>query len=84
MNNELLYINSASNHPPSIIKQLPDMINRRISDISCNEVEFEKAKPDYEEALTRTGFSKSMKYESTPQTKKNRKRNIIWFNPPFS
>ena len=83
-NNELLYINSASNHPPSIIKQLPDMINRRISDISCNEVEFEKAKPDYEEALTRSGFSKSMKYESTPQTKKSRKRNIIWFNPPFS
>ena len=44
-NNELLYINSASNHPPSITKQLPNMINRRVSDISCNENEFDKAKP---------------------------------------
>ena len=26
-NNELIYVNSASNHSPSIIKQLPDMIN---------------------------------------------------------
>ena len=83
-NNELLYINTASNHPPSITKQLPNMINRRISDISCNEHEFNKAKTAYEEALAKSGFKKSMKFEASPQPKKNRKRNIIWFNPPFS
>ena len=82
-NNELLYINTASNHPPSITKQLPNMINRRISDISCNEHEFNKAKTAYEEALAKSGFQKSMKFEASPQPKKNRKRNIIWFNPPF-
>ena len=58
-NNELLYINTASNHPPSITKQLPNMINRRISDISCNEHEFNKAKTAYEEALAKSGFQKS-------------------------
>ena len=34
-NNEPLYINAKSNHPPSIISKLPKMINRRISDLSC-------------------------------------------------
>ena len=35
--NTLLYIHSESNHPPSIIKQLPSMTNKRISNVSCNE-----------------------------------------------
>ena len=39
------YIHSESNHLPSIIKQLPSMINKRISNLSCNEHEFNKAKP---------------------------------------
>lgn len=36
-NNQPLYINAKSNHPPNIIKQLPDSISRRISDNSCND-----------------------------------------------
>ena len=34
-NNTPLYINASSNHPPTIIKQLLKMINKRISDLSC-------------------------------------------------
>ena len=49
--NTTLYIRSKSNHPPSITKQLPSMTNRRISNLSCNENEFNKAKPLYESAL---------------------------------
>ena len=41
-NNTPLYINAFSNHPPTIIKQLPKMINKRISDLSCNKEEFDK------------------------------------------
>ena len=37
--NTLLYIHSESNHPPSIIKQLPSTINKRISNLPCNEHE---------------------------------------------
>ena len=40
-NNTPLYINAFSNHPPTIIKQLPKMINKRISDLSCNKEEFD-------------------------------------------
>ena len=32
-NNQLLYINKQSNHPPTIIKQISSMVNRRISDM---------------------------------------------------
>ena len=35
-NNETLYIDSNSNHPPTIIKHLPAAIGRRISDISSS------------------------------------------------
>ena len=84
-NNNTLYINKSSNHPPNIIKQLPVMINKRISDISCNENEFNRAKPYYENALANSGYQVQMKY--TPpdqQVRKNRRRNIMYFNPPFS
>ena len=47
-NSTPLYIHSKSNHPPSITKQLPSMTNRRISNLSCNENEFSKAKHLYE------------------------------------
>ena len=40
-NNTPLYINAFPNHPPTITKQLPKMINKRISDLSCNKEEFE-------------------------------------------
>ena len=39
-NNTPLYINAFSNHPPITIKQLPKMISKRISDLSCNKEQF--------------------------------------------
>ena len=53
--NQPLYINAKSNHPPNIIKQLPDSIRRKISDNSCNEDEFNKAMTEYETALKSSG-----------------------------
>ena len=41
-NNVLLYINSESNHPPCIKKQLPSMIEKRLSDLSSSKDVFEK------------------------------------------
>ena len=37
-----------SNHPSSIVKQLPIMVNKRISDLSCDENSFNDAKVIYE------------------------------------
>ena len=62
--NNLLYINKNSNHPPTILKELPNMINKRISDLSCNEEEFKKSKTQYESALKKSGFITQMTFNN--------------------
>ena len=67
--------------------KIPQMIGRRISDLS-----FEKAPPEYNQALQRSDFKHTIMYkpsQSSPHrinnnNQKKRKQNIIWFNPPFS
>ena len=49
-NNDPLYIHNSSNYPPSIFKQIPEMIQKRVSSLSCNKDEFNKVKPSYERA----------------------------------
>ena len=83
-NNSILYIDAKSNHPPSIIREIPSMVSKRLSSLSCNEHEFNLAKPDYTEALKRSGFSEGLKYTTHPKKKRSRKRKIIWFNPPYN
>ena len=84
-NNKPLYINTNSNHPTTIIKQLPKMINKRISELSCNKDEFNKAKLTYESALKESGYTTTMTYEKEQKNKnRKRKRKVIWFNPPYS
>ena len=81
-----MYIHTQSNHPPSIIKNLPAAISRRISDISCDEETFKKATPIDDDALKSSGYTESLSYTNDQPRRKrmNRQRNIIWFNPPFS
>ena len=80
-----LYISYKSNLPPPIIKEQPKMINKRIYDLSCNEDEFNKAKPLYENALKESGYTTSTVYASSYENSdRNRYRKIILFNPPFS
>ena len=83
-NNNPLYINTLSNHPENIIKEIPNFLGKRISEISCNEHEFEKAKGDYNKALEKSGFSEKVKYHKQGPVKRVRTRKVIWFNPPYS
>ena len=84
-NDEPLFINVKSNHPPTIIKQLPKMISERVSRNSSSMDMFHKAKPLYDKALRKSGFNDEIHYNKTTTAKrKNRPRNILWFNPPFS
>ena len=89
-NNNPLYTNKNSNYPPCILKQLPVSIEKRLSETSSNENVFNDAAKLYNDALKESGFNYNLKYSKTPdqnvetETKKNRKRKIIWFNPPFS
>ena len=78
------YINIESNHQPSIIKQLPLSIESRLSTLSSSEEIFVISSQD---ALDKSGYKHKLKYKvniDTVSNKKQRKRNIIWFNPPYS
>ena len=85
---ETLYIHVESDHPPNIIKQLPISIERRLSTISSSEEVFEQSKEHYQEALRKSGHNHDLKYnpprELDGRRRRNRSRNIIWYNPPYS
>ena len=51
LNNAPLYIHAKSNHPLTIVMQLAKMINKRISDLLCNESAFNNAKVTYKLTL---------------------------------
>ena len=85
--NDPIYVNSHSNHPPSIIRQLPESSNKRISQLSPDELSFNLSAPVYEAALQRRNYHTTLKYNSSTTSNtmgRNRPRNIIWFNPPYS
>ena len=91
-NDDPLYINKNSNHPPTIIKQIPKAIAKRISDISSNKEIYDQNINYYKEALERSGYNNiTLPYNPSQQQRQDdvekreqRKPNIIWFNPPFS
>ena len=88
-NNDPVYINKLSNHPPSILRNLPSMISKRISEISSNQETFQKATPIYSDALKSAGYDGYMQYTSKLQdnnakAKRKRSRKVIWYNPPYS
>ena len=84
-NNSLLYVNKESNHPPSVVKNIPAGINRRLSSISSDERSFDREEPPYQKVLDESGCNYRLKFDP-PRTghRRTRERNILWFNPPFS
>ena len=83
------YIDIKSNHPPAVKKQLPLMIENRLSSLSSSEQAFNEAAPTYQTALNKSGYKHTLKYrnnENAPNTrcKRTRKRQIVWYNPPFN
>ena len=75
-----LYVHSKSNHPPSIIKELPNMINRRLSSLSYDEAVFNSSKAPYEEALRDSGYPSSLSYVAVNPNNRTKKSR----NPPYS
>ena len=63
-NDSPLYVNANCNHPPNTLEQLPTVVNIRLSSLSINEDEFNKAKSLYENALKSSGSHKNLKFES--------------------
>lgn len=87
-----LYIHRDSNHPPHVTKNLPIAINKRLNEISCDKESFDNFKNDYEKALKESDLKHKLKYDPSladanlqnNKKKRQRKRDIIWFTPPYS
>ena len=87
--NTPLYIHKQCNHPPSIIRNIPESIDKRLSEISSDKECFDSAKSTYQDALDKSGYDYKLTYKETtpdaPRTnRRNRERNITWFNLPYS
>ena len=84
-NSDLRYIHVQSNHPPAVTKHIPVSITNRISSLSCNQEEFDRAMPAYKEALEKSGHHPTMTPTTTTRGgKRQRSRKVIWFNPPYN
>jgi len=86
-NSKIVYVNSKSNHPPHIIRNIPQAINNRLSNLSSNEEVFSQTTKIHQEALTKSGYTHSLTLKPTHTTsrpKRGGRQNITWYNPPFS
>ena len=90
-NNTPLYVHHSSNHSPTIIRNIPLAINRRLNGISSTREAFERAAPEYQRALNKSGYAQQLQYQTgqtaddQPRTKPPaRHRKITWYNPPDS
>ena len=95
-NNEPIYINKQSNHPPNIIADIPKAISKRLTSISCNKNVFDSNVDIYQTTLKNSGIdgtiityndqseqANNVNIEEANQARKH-KRAILWYNPPYS
>ena len=67
-----------------------DVVTKIKNGRSADETTFNKSKDSYNNALAKSGFEHKITFQKQQNISKvannteNRKRNIIWFNPPFS
>ena len=82
------YVNRDSSHPPAIIRNLPGMIERRVSGLCSSQAMFDRHAQFYNSALKNSGYQYEIKYtpptDQTPTRKRERYPNKFWFNPPYS
>ena len=85
-NNKLLYVHRQSNHPPALLKNIPENINKRLTSISSSKKVFDDASPPYQKALDESGYNYKLTYNLQPAQKRNRnrQRKVIWYNPPWN
>ena len=80
--NKPLYMNLKSNHPPNIIKNLPESTSRRINKLSSDKTVFNNSKELFSNALSNSEFDHKIKFQPFTENKyrshnKNRGQNIV-------
>ena len=90
-NSATKYVSTSSSHPPSIIKNLPSGVARRLTAISTNKDMFDQEVNHYQAAIEQAGYKDKLEFiekenvtEETDNKTKRKSREAIWFNPPWS
>ena len=63
-NNEPVYTNIQSNYPPNIKADIPKVISKRLTNISCNKNTFNQNVDIYQAALQNSGFDEKITYNN--------------------
>ena len=85
-----LYVSKFSNHPPQVLKNVPQNINKRLSSISSSVGCFNEEKDVYQKALKEASydhilhFNPDISTQDSGRNRKRRKRSVLWFNPSSS
>ena len=79
-NDNPVYINKNSNHPPTVLRQLAKSVSKRISETYSNEQIFKESISIHKEALKKSGFHVKLEYireEEDKHGKEEKKRRKI-------
>ena len=66
------YINFSSNHPASIVKQIPNAINIKVNRLSSSKNIFNNHKKFYNEPIYNSGYKNELKYLEANRNPNNR------------
>ena len=69
------------------LSKFPKQSGKSLSQLSSNEEIFNESAPFYEDKLHQSGYPQKLKdnpVNTETHSKRNHKRNIIWFDPPFN
>ena len=61
-NSQVKYVSKESNHPPLIIKNIPEGVNTRLERVSSCKEKFDEEITDYQNALNEAGYSHKLTY----------------------
>ena len=68
----------------SIIQQLPKSISKRLSNVSSSKEIFGSATHTYQATLTLSSYNKKTPTSFDKESKRKRKRKMLWICPPYS
>ena len=73
-NNDPIYVDIISNHPPQLYKQLPKVISKRLSGNSSSKDVSDKSKTLYKKSLNNSGFYEDLIYHQDNGNKNQHKK----------
>ena len=83
-----LHVHTKSNHPPTILKNIPSQSIRGSPRYLLTKNALITLKSSIRKLSTKSGYRYNLSFNATlnqsPRPPRNRKRNITWFNPPYS